>query len=102
MTPEQAIARLEAARVEIPKAMRDAINAVGERALFSVRGQTPVDTGLLAASWGWDGNSLENSADYASEVHDGHLERLALAEIEKLDPLFAEIVESRVSAAGGF
>jgi len=102
VTFDQALANLIAARDAVPGAVADAIDEVGKLAEQRVHDAWPVASGRSADAWKWNGRALVNDEPYVSYVHDGLADRLVPQTFHDLEPVFRELVESRINAAGGF
>lgn len=102
MTFDEALAGLIAARDAVPGAVADAIDQVGRLAEDQVRAEWPRASGESADAWTWTGTALVNDVPYVPYIHDGLADRLVPQVFHDLEPVFRELVESRVNAAGGF
>lgn len=107
MTPEEALANLEAIRDAVPDAMAEGRRALGQAAVRELKRVWPVGEPRKGHKhsrdeWRYDEQEgqLKNDAPHVEFVHDGLVFRLVPEVLARLQPLYRDTVTARLDEAG--
>lgn len=107
MTPEEAIANLEAIRDAVPEAAAAGRRAVGRAAVRELKRVWPVGEPRKGHKhsrdeWRYDdpAGKLANDSPHVEHVHDGLAARLVPQVLEDLQPLYDQTVTQYLDEAG--